>query len=152
MKIEHFLTFLTIIVGILVVFMAYRQFVLANEKLKLDLFEKRFAIYTGVESFLTYIIGGESATHETITFERLHKFWYETRYAPFLYDNDILIYLEEINKKAAKLQIIEQQMQSNPQDYTNLFDEKSVINEWFLNQLSRLKDIFSPYLKFKTWK
>jgi len=75
MKIEHFLTFLTIIVGILVAFIAYRQFVLVNEKFKLDLFEKRFAIYLGVESFLAYIIGGESGNEESIPFERLHKFW-----------------------------------------------------------------------------
>jgi hypothetical protein len=152
MKIEHFLTFLTVIVGILVAFIAYRQFVLANGKFKLDLFEKRFAIYLGVESFLTYVIGGESGNEESIPFKRLHKFWYETRYAPFFYNNDILMYLEEIGKKAGELHHIEQQMRVKTPEYANLVDQESELNEWFINQLPRLKDIFSPYLKFETWK
>jgi len=75
-----------------------------------------------------------------------------TRYAPFLYNNDILMYLEEINKKAGKLDHIEQQMRIKPQEYANLVDQKLELKKWFNNQLPRLKDIFSPYLKFKTWK
>ena len=49
LKVEHVLTGLTIIVGLLVAYVAYNQFVLAREKRKLDLFEKSFAIYKGVQ-------------------------------------------------------------------------------------------------------
>jgi hypothetical protein len=65
-KVEHFLTGLTIIVGLLVAYAAYNQFVLAREKLKLDLFEKRYAIFKSLQSFLSDILREANVINERI--------------------------------------------------------------------------------------
>jgi hypothetical protein len=48
MKVEHFLTILTIINAGVVAWVAIMQYKLAKDKIKFDLFEKRFAIYKEV--------------------------------------------------------------------------------------------------------
>jgi len=149
MKIEHFLTFLTIIVGILVVSIAYRQFVLSKEKFKLDLFAKRFAIYKGAQSFLTFIMN-----EGKVTIEKIYQFRAETQDAIFLFDDDIAAILKQIDEKALNLWATTEKSKKELD-----CKEKSILNrdgselfEWLISQLPKLKDIFSPYLKFKTWK
>ncbi len=149
-KIEHILTSLTIIVAILVVFVAYLQFKLANEKLKLDLFEKRFAIYKGVQSFLTYIMTEGKLTN----LDKLSQFRAETQNKVFLFKDDIVSYLKEIDQKALGLLTIGEEIRDMPkgEQRSNLIKTKSELLRWLISQLPELIGIFSPYLKFKTWK
>ena len=144
LRVEHFLTLLTIIVGTLVAYVAYKQFLLANEKFKLDLFEKRFAIYKEVELFL-------QGNMLNITTKEALDFFYKTKNAVFLFDDDISYYIDEIFRKALKLEQIRIEHPNGP-----FPKEREELWQWFINQLtakpSPLIAIFSPYLKFSKWK
>ena len=148
-KMEHILAILTIIIGGLVAFVAYSQFILARDKFKLDLFEKRFAIYKGVQSFLTDIM-----KEAKVTIERLFQYRAETQDSMFLFDGKIAEYLKEIDEKALNLYAIALERSDMPKgdQGSSLAKEESELLRWLISQLPKLKDIFSPYLKFKTWK
>jgi hypothetical protein len=148
MKIEYFLTLLTIIVGILVAFIAYRQFILAKERFKLDLFEKRFAIYKGVQSLLSYILD-----QGNVTLDKIFQFRAETQDAPFLFNDDIPLYLKEIDKNAVELwSTNEQRTESKGEERASLAKRQEELMLSLTGKLPELQNIFSPYLKFKTWK
>jgi hypothetical protein len=144
MNMQLFLTILTIIIATFVAYVAYVQFKLANEKFKLDLFEKRFAIYKEVESFL-------QKNMPNITSEEALNFFYNTKAAIFLFEDDIADYLNEIFKNALELEKIRIENPSGP--FPSSYNE---LWKWFVDQLaakpSPLIEKFSPYLKLKTWK
>jgi len=141
-KIEHILTFLTVIVALLVAFVAYRQYNLANAKLKFDLFEKRFAIFMAVQSFLLDIL-----SKANVTTDRRVQFLRETQYSAFLFEDDIIKFLKELDNKALEYYI----NKSKPQT-PEVIRIGLEFYEWFEREHKRLLEIFSQYLKFKTWK
>jgi hypothetical protein len=149
MKIEYFLTLLTVIVGFLVAFIAYRQFILSKERFKLDLFEKRFAIYKGVQSLLSYIL-----KEGNVTLKEIGQFQAETQDAPFLFNDDIPIYLKEIYKNAVHLWSTTEQRKAKPQgnERSILAKKETELVLSLTGKLPELQNIFSSYLKFKTWK
>jgi hypothetical protein len=149
MKIEYFLTLITIIVGFLVEFIAYRQFILAKDRFKLDLFEKRFAIYKGVQSLLSYIL-----EKGNVTLDKIFQFRAETQDAPFLFNDDIPLYLKEIDKNALHLWSTTEQRKAKPQgnERSILAEKETELVKSLIGKLPELQNIFSPYLKFKTWK
>jgi hypothetical protein len=46
----------TVFLAALASYVAYQQYRLSREKLKLDLFEKRFSVFAGVRRLLTHIL------------------------------------------------------------------------------------------------
>ncbi len=55
MKVEYVFTILTIINALFVTFVIFMQYKLSKDKFKLDLFDKRYAIYEGTKKFLDKI-------------------------------------------------------------------------------------------------
>ncbi len=87
----------TVIAGI-VAWIAYQQHILAGEKFKLDLFEKRFAIYKATETFINEIVGAKSSSVEG--FSELHKrFGLETQTVSFLFDKVMADFIDDLAKK-----------------------------------------------------
>jgi hypothetical protein len=148
-KVEHILAFLTFIIGGLVVFVARSQYLLARERFKLDLFEKRFAVYKGVQSFLTNIMRDAK-----VTIEILIQFRAKTQDSIFLFDDEITKYLKGVDEKALKFHEIAEELKDLPKgdQRSKLAKEHTKLLRWLFDQLPKLKDIFSPYLKFKKWK
>jgi hypothetical protein len=148
-KVEHILAGLTIIIGGLVVFVAHSQYVLAMERFKLDLFEKRFAVYKGVQSFLTHIMADAK-----VTIEIIFQFRAKTQDSVFLFDDEITKYLKSIDEKALKLLEISEELKDLPigEQRSKFAKENTELLRWLGKQLPRLNDFFSPYLKFKTWR
>ena len=70
---------------------AYRQWRTAQNKLKLDLFEKRFAVYNSARSVLSTI-----TTSGKITNEESYKFLSSTREAKWLLDDGIAEYFDKV--------------------------------------------------------
>lgn len=53
---EIYISTIMVLVAAIVAWTNYQQHLLTKEKFKLDLFEKRFAVYKGVQRFLTHIL------------------------------------------------------------------------------------------------
>jgi hypothetical protein len=146
---QSLLAILTVIIAAFVAYVGYIQFKLADEKFKLDLFEKRFNIYKSVESFLQDIL-----KEANVTINRKTQLYKETEYAVFLFEDDIIRYLEELQKKASNFYVIHKKPLSKRSGSEH--DKEAELLQWFADQITgenpKLIEIFSPYLKFKTWR
>jgi hypothetical protein len=144
-----FLSVITTIVGAAVGWVGFQQFRLARERFKLDLFQKRFAIFEATQKFLPV------ALYAPFTHEQLIKFMLDTDTAVFLFDDDIEKYLTEIQRRATNLWAIhEEQKDLEPASPKRMeLGRKREANRDELTELqNQLRDKFSPYLKFKNWK
>ena len=149
MEVEYVFTILTIINALFVTFVVFMQYKLSKDKFKLDLFEKRYAVYKATQKFLSKI-----SLEAKIELDDLGRFKAETQDAVFLYKNDIVTYLEDIYSKALSFW----QKQENIRDVP-IGDERSSmsreLSESFhelVSQLPELKNKFKSYLSFKAWK
>ena len=140
---------LTSIIGGLVVSVAFLQWRLSKAKFKLDLFEKRYAIYKATQRLLTHIL-----QKANIDLEKLYEFRGDTQDATFLFDNDIPKHLESLDKKATKLYCLKDQLKDMPNrdERKSMAKELSQLLRELTEELPRLKVIFGRYMNFKRWK
>ncbi|MGE0471732.1 MAG: hypothetical protein AB7L09_26365 [Nitrospira sp.] len=140
----------TVVLAISAAYIAYQQYRLGREKFKLDLFEKRFAVFSGTRKFLTHILTDGNLKD----YNYLWEYRAAIGEAEFLFETDVTEYLEDIYKQALKLKTHSEEMSSLPAgpDRTQLNHELHEALSWLLDQLPQLKIRFSPYMKFKTWK
>jgi len=139
----------TVAFSLFAAYFAFQQFRLSRERFKLDLFEKRFAVFAGTRIFLTHILRDGNL-------ETLEPLW-ENRAAiseaSSLFDDQITEFLGEIDRKAIKLKKDHEKDESLP-----VSDERTLLSQeihenldWLTKQLQELKIRFAPYMKFETW-
>lgn len=93
---------LTPIVAVLGSVIAYRQWRTAQNKLKHELFDRRFVVYSAATTLLASIMSSGRAKDD-----ELFKFLSATRDAKWLYNSEIADYLEkELWRKATELQCL----------------------------------------------
>ena len=93
---------LTPTVAVLGSFIAYRQWRLAQNKLKLDLFDRRFSVYEAARTFLASIMTSGKAKDEEV-----FKFMVATREAKWLLNASVAEYLDkQLYHKAIVLQTL----------------------------------------------
>lgn len=119
------------------------------EKFKLDLFEKRCSVFAGARWFLTHIF----RDGDLKTLDPLWEYRAAIGEAGFLFEEDIVEYLEEIYNRALKLHSDKETMQPLPvgDERKRLAHNISESLGWLTGQLPELKKRFSPYMKFETW-
>jgi hypothetical protein len=149
MKYEYLLSTVTVIIGISVAVLAYQQYRLAKDRFRLDLFEKRFSVYKGIQAFLTKIM-----IKGRVELDDLFEFRAAMQDAVFLFENDVPEFISSFDKKALDVNAIGEQLKDLPigEERSRLVKQQSERLMWLLDQLPRLKDVFGPYLKFKAWK
>jgi hypothetical protein len=149
MKTEYVLSGVTLIIGAFVAFVGYQQYLVSRERFKLDLFEKRFAVYKGVQVFLSYILRGAK-----VELEELFKFRADTQDAVFLFGDDIPDYIGQIDKAALELMATAEELKDLPvgEERSRMAQKKTEQIKWLIDQLPKLRRVFGPYLKFKSWK
>jgi hypothetical protein len=149
MKVEYILSFITIFIGVFVASVQYQQYCVNRERFKLDMFEKRFAVYKGIQVFLTHIM-----INAKFEMTELFKFRGDTQDAIFLFGEDVTNYISLVDKKALEFGNLSEKLESLPigEERSKACEEKTCILRWLIDGLPQLKEIFSPYLKFKTWK
>jgi hypothetical protein len=139
----------TLVLALFAAYLAFQQYRLGRERFKLDLFEKRFKVFSGARIFLTQIMREGNL-------KDLNPLW-EYRAAigeaTFLFDEDITAYLEEIYEHAVSLHVAGHTMEPLPvgDERTRLAGEISENLLWLSKQLPELTNRFSLYMKFKTW-
>jgi hypothetical protein len=133
----------------IVTWTGFQQHKLAKEKFKLDMFEKRFAVYKGVQVFLTIIL--QKAKFDL---NDLFEFRRKTQDSTFLFGKDIPEYIDGIDKKALKMMAAKEAQEPLPvgPQRSDLCEEKSRLLMELIDELPRLKEVFSPYLLFDKWK
>lgn len=149
MKYEYILSTITVLIGICVFAVAYQQYRLGKDRFRLDLFEKRFSVYKGVQIFLTQIMSDGEAY-----LDKLFEFRAATQDAVFLFEAEIPAFITEIDRRALRMITIREELEDVPRgdERSRAIQQKSELLEWLVNQLPELKGVFGSYLRFRTWK
>jgi len=136
---------LTPVVAVLGSYVAYRQWRLAQNKLKLDLFERRFAIYAAAQTFLASIM-----TSGKVNDQELFKFTVATRESKWLLDSNVAEYLDkQLRHKAIDLQCLVAELDGVGvgEIRTTNVRTQADIKKWLMGQYDVLDQKFSSYLQ-----
>ena len=133
------------VVAVLGSFIAYRQWRLAQNKLKLDLFDRRLKIYEAAKNLLGSIVTSGKANDDEV-----FKYMVATREAKWLLDSKIAKYLDEkIYKKAIELRTLAAELEGvsvGDVRFKNV-RAQTEIKKWFIAQYDILDAQFAPFLQ-----
>jgi hypothetical protein len=138
---------LTPTVAVLGSFIAYRQWRLAQNKLKLDLFDRRFSVYEAARSLLASIMTSGKAKDEEV-----FKFMVSTREAKWLLNDSVADYLEkQLYHKAIDLQALAAVLEGEPMGETRSknIHAQAEIKKWLMAQYNVLDESFAPFLQLR---
>lgn len=137
----------TTLVAVIVAIIAWRQYRVAEAKLKLELFEKRYDIFEQTWKIFSAV---------SISGIRERNYGLATPFnnflpqASFLFGADVAKYLDEASRNWTELYGLEAEGVASDPKYV---EKARVLKDWFFVQASkRCKAIFDPYLSFKDWK
>lgn len=91
----------------LAAWIAYQQLILARERFKLDLFEKRFAVYKATQKFLVTIM-----ENSNIGWDDPVIFLRETQDAVSRFGQEIVNYLDSLYDKALDMKALQQKIRA----------------------------------------
>ena len=121
------------------------QWWVALNKLRLDLFDRRYKVYDATRKFLGTIFREAKFTNS-----ELFEFYAGTSDAEFLFGADVVDYLGQIRKRAVHMQTAQQIYEPLP-----VGDERTLHVQaghddlsWLTDQLTGMTKIFAPYLRF----
>ena len=132
-------------IAILGIYIAIRQWLTNKNKLKLELFDKRYRVFENIMKFIASILSsGRVEEGAAIHFLR------DTKVVAFLFDNKIKKLTDEMYTKANKLAALTRTEKTITEDklHENL-EEQDKIKQWFQEQLDGIDNVFKKYLKLK---
>jgi len=135
------------LIALAVVVVAFQQFLLAKERLKLDLFERRLAIYKAVQTYLEGV-----RTTQDSSDELSNSFREATQTAQFLYDSDVTDFIDELYRLGFRLNLANREV--GCLNDSQLMKAKGIKTEAlreFMAHHLKFDFRFLPYLKFRKW-
>jgi hypothetical protein len=140
-----FFSIATLFLSVAVVTIALLQWRVAENKLRLDLFDRRYKVYEATRKFLAVII-----REGAFTGPQLSEFNIGTSDAEFLFRADVVDYLGQIRKRAVHLWTAQRLYEPLP-----VGDERSRHAQaahddlsWLSDQITAMTKAFTPYLGF----
>ncbi len=130
-------SFIPIAIAVLGGYIAVRQYITSRQKLKLDLFDKRFAIFQASKKFI-----GQVLTNEYTDKQVQREFLIATQGTRFIFNEKIRLYIDSIWEKSQDLQEWSQNQTSSENSASRADHLK-----WFNAQLSEIERHFSPYMQ-----
>jgi len=144
---------LTLVIGLLAILIAYWQHRTGKDRLRLDLYEKRFSVYI---TFRNVVL--EIQKEGAISSEGLAEFFAKIIESDFLFKKDIIEYKNEFRDKLIRLQASQNELESllhtyqtkeNKHLWKKPANEKKELFLWFSEQHEEIKNRFDKYLNFK---
>ena len=137
---------LTPVIAVVTTYIAIQQYRTSRLKFKLELFEKRYAIYQGVKKFILSAVREANLSNDD--FFKLNE---ETQDAFFLFDERVDKYTDDLRSKGARLKYLNERLSDQSvsigEERSKLAEEDAELNTWFGNQLFESKQVFKKYLR-----
>lgn len=132
------------LVAIIAAIILYWQFRLEKRRFRMDLYDKRYAVYLATMQFLSSI-----AQDARVNQEELFKFLRNSKDKEFLFGKEVQEYLELLCKKGVRLNYLRKKSELERVEETRikLVDEESDLVEWFAKQFEVSKALFAEYLE-----
>jgi hypothetical protein len=133
--------FLSVAVGVI----AWQQWRVADNKLRLELFDRRYKVYDATRKFLALIL-----REATFTDSQLFEFYGGTSDAQFLFGADVVDYLEQIRNRAVDMRTHQELFQRLPVGAERSRHVQANRDHlvWLTDQVTAITKIFAPYLGF----
>jgi hypothetical protein len=142
--------FVTLIIGTIAAGIAFRQYQVTKAKLKLDLFEKRYAIFHQTWVILSEVVRSGTREKQYGLATPFNNFLPE---AAFLFGKPIERYLDEVSTKWTELYGLEAERDGEGINRADNVRKASELKRWFFEQASTgAKAQFGHYLDFENWK
>jgi hypothetical protein len=141
-----FFSITTLFLSIAVVVIAVLQWRVADNKLRLDLFDRRYKVYNAARDFLAQI-----ARNTSFDDSRLFEFNAGTSDAGFLFRADVVEHLGEIRRRALNLRTtrkLSEKPQLSDDEVSRYAQADSEDVKWLGDQMTRITKVFDPYLGF----
>ncbi len=140
--------FLTPIIAIIATYIAYQQYFINKQKLKLELYEKRYRIFNETKKVLFKI--NQDAQ---IGLDELWDFMFNTNDRVFLFNSEINEFILEIKSKAIEINHSTKRFQDLnklPLNSKNdLIEKYALQTKWFTHEHNNIENRFFKYLNFK---
>lgn len=147
----HWTTYLSALlvptVAILGAFIAYRQWRTAQNKLKLELFDRRLIVYEAARDYISSVMTSGKTTNE-----KELEFLVGIRGAKWLFDEHVTQYLDkELWHKICGLGCLQSELDGMPtgEERTRKIRAQAVLKEWIIAQMQVLDEKFAPFLKLR---
>jgi hypothetical protein len=137
---------LTPVIALVTAYIAYQQWLTNKDKVKLDKFDRRFAIYDAARELRRAI-----RQHAQATEDEIFNFRMKTRDAVFLLDDDLRRYLEDLGDKAWQILMMEGEIEHEHDKHKRekLIDDQRALKDWIADQADPLRDKFRKYLSLR---
>ena len=141
--------FVTLVIGLIAGGIAYRQYRIARAKFKLDLFEKRHAVFVETWAFISKFFDPRWFDMQDIMIFRLH-----VANAKFLFGPEIARFVETVEQKAltrgdAYIVVRNAATEDESMAATKIIDGTT---EWAQKEALEIKERFAPYLDLSKWR
>jgi hypothetical protein len=139
--------FVALVAAIFAGLIAYRQWKVAHDKLRLDLFEKRYVMYGVLTSTIATTLQDGTISSSEIT-----RFYRQTKGSEFLFGSDIEKYIGELRDKLSELASLEQEISSqigNDKDHAAKIRRSRKLKDWLEAELmGGARNKFEKYISF----
>jgi hypothetical protein len=120
---------------------------IAAARLNLDLYKKRYAVFEAARRLLATVV-----QHDHVDVEDILKFKIETAEALFLFDQDVVDYLDEIQKRVLRLRTLKAHEKTadeygEEEKYGRLVDLAADQHQALAAELPIIVEKFEPYLR-----
>lgn len=127
---------------------AFAQLRIAQTKLKLDFFERRYKVYNDSANFISRVLTDE------IDSKMIQEYWWKVQDAEFVLNQQIAGYLNELRERANALHANMSEYRAmhdedKRRDFSEKIEEKQA---WFREQPAKLKEKFLPLIGFEQMK
>lgn len=157
------------LIALIVAYIAFQQWKLAQAKLRESLFDRRFEVFKDTQAFVSYILQKTKLPTDPFeAHERYTAFGVIHLKSRFLFGKDMEEYLSEIYSRSNKVRISEppresliyddhwessstESKENNGEREVGTECEKKEI-EWLKDQQEIIFDKFEPYLSFEKFK
>ena len=143
---------LTLLIALIATYVALQQYHISRQKVKLDLYEKRFRIFCSIKNTLF-----EITKNADIDISELQSFKRETNESIFLFSSDINNFVKGILKKSGELRtakrridsLIKSSKEPEPRQWSQINNEYTELLNWFTAEYQSIEQRFVEYLDFK---
>jgi hypothetical protein len=143
----------TVVIAVYVSFIGTLQWITARQKLRLDLYNRRFDVYLATLDFMQALTMWSSISTEERRPKRI-AFIRAVRESRFLFADNlrILDLLEEVDKRSFKvtgyIEELSQYMRIMPNETLGAYKDKESSLEWIAGSIDQLETLLVPYLAF----
>lgn len=138
---------LTPVIAIVATYIAWQQWKTNKQKLVLDRYDRRLKVYEEVVQILSIILRDAVASYEDLI-----KFRRAVSEADFLFEPEIIKYIDEIYRRGVQLQRWSKEYRDYKQPIPEGYDHQKVCDSmhneltWLIEQFEPAKQKFKKYL------